>query len=97
MDDEKREPPLVITGDEPLPRSPVEDPQEESELQFYLDVLRNFMVVNGLVMMGTLFMPVFRPTMGATASSRLDPETGKPAVMELRGCTVTQREIKAGS
>lgn len=86
--EDKREPPLVITGDEPLPRQPL-DEDDDSEIFFFGDVVRNFIVVNGLVMLGAALLPVYRPTMGATASARLDPATGKPVLLEARGCTVT--------
>lgn len=66
-----------------LPRKPV-DPDEDDA--FYLGgFLRNFVIVNGLVFIGALATPVFRPTMGSTASSHTDPRTRQPVLMELQG------------
>lgn len=77
----------------PLPRTPAEDDDDASFLGSFM---KNFFVVNGLMVMGALAVPNYGHTMGATASSRCDPRTKQPVLQEMRGCRVVNSDADSG-
>jgi len=68
-----------------LPLKPV---PRKSQLKFVGEVLRAFLIVNGLAWMGVVVASPFQRTCGSTASSHVDVRTGKPILMQLAGCHV---------
>lgn len=81
---------ITITGNEPLPQPPQYPDDDETGWTFVMDVVRNFLVVNGLVIFGSFFMPMRSSSHGAPASAYLDA-AGKPAIVQVQGCTVRHR------
>lgn len=77
----------------PLPRTPSSDDDDEAFLGSFM---KNFFIVNGLMVMGALAVPNFGHTMGATASSRSDPRTKQPVLQEMRGCRVVNSDADTG-
>jgi hypothetical protein len=59
---------------------------QRSKLSFMGEVIRAFLIVNGLAWLGVVLVSPYQRTMGAAASTRVDPRTGKPLVMKLKGC-----------
>jgi len=74
------------TGKKVMARSPK---TERPTLKFVGEVLGSFIIVNGLLVAGAIFL-VPTHTMGSNASAHLDPTTGQPAIMQLKGCELVE-------
>ncbi|MBI4862504.1 MAG: hypothetical protein HY815_19920 [Candidatus Riflebacteria bacterium] len=72
---------------EPMPRTPA---RARSPLHFLGEVVRAFLIVNGLAWIGVFMAsPGFR-THGAPSSSKIDARTGKPLMLHLRGADLIE-------
>lgn len=78
---------------EPLPRRPRRRP---SGLLVMFEMIGNFVLLNAIVGVLGAFLSAGTHTMGSTASAHLDRESGKPILMELKGCEVLAPEDSGG-